>query len=87
MTYLICIKDLIEENLLKRHSKPENDEKQAKKWDLRRQRDEIERNRLLRGRKNSNNKRIKYNSVSSTSSCNDEFQNSNMQIDVNLSKI
>lgn len=68
--------------MLKRHNKPENDEIQAKKWDLRRQRDELERLRLLKGRKNSN-KRMKYNSISSS---NDELQNSSLEFGINSSK-
>lgn len=35
---------------LKRHQKPENEEKQIKKWDIRRQRDELIKRKLLKGR-------------------------------------
>ena len=44
---------------MKRHQKPENEEKQIKRWDLRRQREQYEREKLLKVNNNSENEENK----------------------------
>lgn len=54
---------MTDEFYIKRHQKYENEEKQIKRWDIRRQREELERIKLLKGRnKNKDNNNTNNNS-------------------------